>query len=293
MSDSTAHRTNPRGTEDPTYWPDLGRRFQEIQAKLLHGDDGEPLLSGSDFYGEALRRLLTSDSGWMTQAEYEWHIRAHHVFNGSAAETARRQAREARARYAASARAVRAELAEQLREAGSNERIVPSRYRRDGVLLAADWIDPATSATPYPGPERDRKDTPPRAADEDHRWSRALEALRAAGEQDGKQAAAWWAQYTIGGGSGDVAAIARQVLAGIDACDPAVLDSLPAFDLAGYDAERYHIQAPHDAPKWDDLSDADRAAAIDAARDGFTTAVEDGVALRCATLLDSDIRPTE
>ncbi|MBF9134738.1 hypothetical protein I0C86_38280 [Plantactinospora sp. S1510] len=65
------------------------------------------------------------------------------------------------------------------------------------------------------------------------------------------------------------------------------------FDLAGYDAERYRVQAPHDAPKWDDLADADQAAAIDAARDGFTTAVEDGVATRCAALRDGDTRPAE
>ncbi|MFY1674000.1 hypothetical protein ACN27G_29275 [Plantactinospora sp. WMMB334] len=291
MTDPIERHAHPRGTEEPSYWPDLGRRFQQIQATLIHGD-GEPVLSGDDFYGEALRRLLTSDSGWMTRAEYEWHLRGHHVFNGSAAETARRQAREARARYAVSARAIRVELAARLREAGSSERIVPSRYRRDGVLLAADWIDPATPASPYPQPERDREAMPSRTGD--YRWSRVLEALRAAGEQDGEQAAAWWAQYTIGGSShGDVAAVARAVLGGIDACDPAVLDGLPAFDLAGYDAERYRIQAPHDAPKWDDLSDADRAAAIDATRDGFTTAVEDGVAARCAALLDIDAPSAE
>ncbi|MEU5554286.1 hypothetical protein ABZ738_31395 [Micromonospora sp. NPDC047793] len=291
MSDSTERHTGSRGFEDQTNWPEFGRRLQQIQAKLVHGD-GEPLLSGDDFYGEALRRLLTSGSGWMSRAEHEWHLRGLHVFNGSAAQTARRQAREARGRYAISARAIRAELAAWLREAGANERIVPSRYRRDGVLLAADWIDPATAASPYPQPEQDQEAMPSRTGD--FRWSRVLEALRAAGEQDGEQAAAWWAQYTIGGSSrDDVTALARAVLAGIDACDPAVLDGLPAFDLAGYDAERYRVHAPHDAPKWDDLSDADQAAAIDATRDGFTTAVEDGVAARCAALLDSDTPPTE
>ncbi|WP_431895517.1 hypothetical protein [Micromonospora haikouensis] len=164
-----------------------------------------------------------------------------------------------------------------------------SRYRRDGVLLAADWIDPATPAWPYTRPERSQEPTPPTPAG-DHRWPRVLEALRRAGEQDGEQAAAWWAQYTVVGRSrGDVTAVAREVLAGIDAGDPAVLDGLPAFDVAGYDADRYRGQAPDDAPDWDDLSDADRASAIDAARDGFTTAVQDNVAARCAALLDDDI----
>ncbi|SCL17748.1 hypothetical protein [Micromonospora inyonensis] len=291
MPDPNEHDTSPRSDEEPTNWPDLGRRFQGIQARLIHGDR-EPVLSGDDFYGEALRRLLTrSDSGWMTRADHDRLIRAHHVFNGSATEEARRQAREARARYAVSGRAMRAELAAWLREVASNERIVPSRYRRDGVLLAADWIDPATPAWPYTLAERDRESPPPPPGD--HQWSQVLEALRAAGEQDGKQAAAWWEQYTIGGSSrGDAITVARTVLAGIDACDPAVLDFLPAFDLAGYDADRYRIQAPPDAPEWDDLSDADQAAAIDAARDGFTTAVEDGVAARCAALLDGDTHPT-
>ena len=90
-----------------------------------------------------------------------------------------------------------------------------------------------------------------------------------------------------------ILAVVGTVLAGIDSCDPAVLDSLPAFDLTGYDAERYRIQAPDDAPDWDDLPDADQAAAIDAVRDGFTTAVEDVVAARCAALLDGENRPTE
>jgi hypothetical protein len=292
MTSSSEQRRNLQ--EGPTYWAELGRRFQEVQDGLIHGE-GEPVRSGDDFYGEALRRLLTPDnSGWMTQADHDRLIQVHHVFNGSAAETARRQAREARARYAVSGRKMRAELADWLREAGSNERVVPSRYRRDGVLLAADWIDPATPAWPYTRPERNQDSIPPRTEEEDYRWSRVLEALRAAGEQDGEQAATWWAQYAIGGhGRGDVTTVARTVLAGIDACDPAVLDGLPAFDLAGYDAQRYRIQAPHDAPDWDGLADADRAVAIDAARDGFTAAVEDGVAARCAALLDVDTRPTD
>ncbi|WJK33153.1 hypothetical protein [Solwaraspora sp. WMMA2065] len=289
MTHSDGHRGQP--PQDPTNWPALGRRLQQIQARMIHGD-GEPVLSGDDFYGEALRRLLTrTDSGWMTRADHDRFIRAHHVFNGSAAAAARRQAREARARYAAAARTIRAELAAWLREA-ANERTVPSRYRRDGVLLAADWIDPATTTWPYTRPDRDEKPKP--APTGDPHWPHVLRTLRTAGEQDGQQAAAWWAQYTIGGRTtGDVTAVAEAVLAGIDAGDPAVLDALPAFDTAGYDADRYHAQAPHDAPTWHDLSDPDRAAAIDAARDGFTTAVEDGVAARCAALLDGGARPAE
>ncbi|WBB78576.1 hypothetical protein O7606_20460 [Micromonospora sp. WMMD882] len=291
MSDSTRSHTSPPDGED-TNWSALGRRFQEIQATMIHGD-GEPALGGDAFYGEALRRLLTrGDSGWITRAAHDQLIQAHHVFSGSALEIARRQARQARARYAVSARGIRAELAAWLREAGSNERVVSSRYRRDGVLLAADWIDPAIPAWPYTRPERGQESTPPPSAG-DHRWPRALEALRRADEQDGEQAAAWWAQYAVGGRSrGDVTAVARAVLAGIDAGDPAVLDGLPAFDVAGYDADRYRSQAPDDAPDWDDLSDAAQAAAIDAARDGFTTAVQDGVAARCAALLDDHIETT-
>ena len=114
--------------------------------------------------------------------------------------------------------------------------------------------------------------------------------MEAVGRRDGEQAAAWWAQHTIGGRShGDTTTVA----AGIGACDPAVLDGLPVFDVAGYDAERYRVQAPDDAPDWDDLSDAERAAAIDAARDGFTTAVEHAVAEHYAALLDDGIAPAE
>jgi hypothetical protein len=127
---------------------------------------------------------------------------------------------------------------------------------------------------------------------QDRPWTQVLETLRAAGEQEGRQAADWWEQDAIGGRTnGDVHSTARAVLAGIDDGDPAILDSLPSFDVAGYDAERFHLHTPGDAPRWDDLPEDDQAEAIDAARDGFHRAIHDGIAAYCRALLD--IAPPE
>ncbi|MEU6022598.1 hypothetical protein [Micromonospora sp. NPDC047134] len=214
------------------------------------------------------------------------HVRPD-AFHGSQAEIARKT-RDARERRAASARMRLTEMVAWLRETASDESTVPSRDQRDELLRVADWIESAIPIPYEPHPDP----TPPPCSGE--RWSRVLEAVRTAGRRDGEQAAAWWAQHTIGGRShGDTTAVARTVAAGIDAGDPAVLDALPVFDVAGYDAERYRVQAPDDAPDWDNLSDAERAAAIDAARDGFTTAVEHTVAKHCAALLDDGTAPAQ
>jgi len=140
----------------------------------------------------------------------------------------------------------------------------------------------------------DHADPPDPAADAD-RWQRVLDALRAAGTDAGADAADWWAQDAVGGrASGDTAATARMILAGIDDGDPLILDTLPGCDLSGPDAdtpteaEVYADAAPADAPGWEGLDAHHRAQAIDSFIDGHQTAVQDRAAEHCRTALPDD-----
>jgi len=127
-------------------------------------------------------------------------------------------------------------------------------------------------------------------------WRHILVALRQAGQRAGAGAADWWAQDSVGGrATGNTAATARAVLAGIDDGDPAILNALPVCDLSGQwadsptEADLYTDAAPADAPGWDDLDTLRRGEAIEAYRDGFDTAAHQRVAEHCRTALpDSD-----
>ncbi|WP_428962979.1 hypothetical protein [Micromonospora fluostatini] len=284
MTDNNDRQRRPGARpEDGTDWAALGRRLQDIRAHLIYEgglhryDDGH--------HAEALRRLLTSpNSGWISLAEHERLLDLRTGADRRNLHEANRRAREARARYVATSRAVRAELARWLRRV-TNDRTVPSRYRREGVLLAADWLDPTTPTALYPTERNtDTSDASTRSAPSP---AAAIPlTVRAAGEREGHLAVGWWRQHALDGHPPtEQARIAATVLAGIDSGDDRVLATLPRFDVAGYDADRFHTHAPHDTPRWTDLSDRDRAVLIDAARDGFTDAVRDGVAAYCQALL--------
>ena len=124
-------------------------------------------------------------------------------------------------------------------------------------------------------------------------WPRVLDAMHTAGACAGADAAGWWAQHTIGGrASGDTAARARIILAGLDDGDPAISDGLPDYALPHSDlptaAEWYADTAPADAPAWDTLDEPARVEAIDAFRDGYHTALEDQAAAHCRLALPDD-----
>jgi hypothetical protein len=150
-------------------------------------------------------------------------------------------------------------------------------------LDAGDRIRPLTDTTP--GRQRPSGDT--------DGWAATLARLRAAGTEASRDVAEWWVQDTIGGrATGDVRATARQILAGIDDGDPAVLDTLPTFTPParwhdGRDtAQVRYTEAAHDAghdqaPHWRELTDAQRAETIAASREAFDTAVADRVAELC------------
>ncbi|BFU47721.1 DUF4314 domain-containing protein [Krasilnikovia sp. MM14-A1004] len=120
-------------------------------------------------------------------------------------------------------------------------------------------------------------------------WTAALARLRAAGAEAGRGAADWWAQDTIGGrATGDVRAIARRILAGIDDGDPAVLDGLPTFTPQAYGHDdrdtaqgRYTEATQGQMPHWRDLTDVQRAETIDAFQEAFEAAVLERVTALC------------
>ncbi|MGK5741506.1 hypothetical protein [Micromonospora sp. URMC 103] len=273
--------------DDATDWVALGRRLQEIQNTLIHREQIPRY--GDEYYAEALRRLLTdSRSGWMPTAEHDRLVDLHTQVDRRNLREANRRAREARARYVTASRKIRGELAGWLRRV-TNDRTVPSRYRREGVLLAADWLDPATAASPYPNPQPSTgtpDTTPPRPVSPLD--PQLLLMVRAAGEREGLLAVGWWQQHALTGRTpSEQIYIARLVLDGIDSSDEVTLAALPRFDVTGYDETRYQAHAPAGAPAWSHLSDHERAVVIDAARDGFTDAVRDGVAARCHTTLNT------
>ncbi|HEX8626552.1 MAG TPA: DUF4314 domain-containing protein, partial [Catenuloplanes sp.] len=135
-------------------------------------------------------------------------------------------------------------------------------------------------------PEPTRPDNDPTGAD-GPAWQQLLTTVRERGAVAGRNAIEWWAQHTVGGrASGDVAATARRILAGIDDGDPAVLQTLPTVHSAD-DADRiangdvYAEAADTTASSWPMLTGRQRDEVGDAYRDGFDTTVEDAAAARC------------
>lgn len=284
-TDYTSSRKQPGiRPEDHTDWVALGRRLQNIQNTLVHHESTPRY--GVDYYAEALRRLLTDPGcGWISSVEHQWLLDLHTQVDRRNAQEANRRAREARARYATASRKIRAALAGWLRRV-TNERTVPARYRREGVLLVADWLDPATSAAPYASSPASAASSSPHQAAVSPVGSEVLLALRNAGEREGQLAVGWWQQHALEGRTAsEQEQTAQTVLQGIDSSDDAGLAALPRFDVAGYDADRYQAHAPAGAPGWSELPDHDQALVIDAVRNGFTDAVRDGVAARCHAVL--------
>lgn len=121
-------------------WTDLGHRLGKIMAAMLHDEHSD--LCGSEFTGEALRRMWDQIShGYITREEAGRLVDANRSVDRANGERAETQLAVERAKFAATmtegarcyAQAIRARAAS-----------VPSHYRREGALLAADWIAPGT-----------------------------------------------------------------------------------------------------------------------------------------------------
>jgi hypothetical protein len=138
-------------------WLQLAKRLQSEVVKLVHGE-GQPQLYGDEFYAEALRRALgfsSNDTEGQRKLPYETisfpglttQGQADHLREGCTvidrlnAERAKEQVAEMRAEVRRVYRDAARDLAKHIR-AGCNERTVTAKLRREGVMLAANWIDP-------------------------------------------------------------------------------------------------------------------------------------------------------
>lgn len=145
---------------DPIDWVKIATRLQRIQADMIHHEQSS--LCGDEFYAEALRRTfdyqpardgcdkeMVSPSTGLVTAAYSEHIRnAHTTIDRLNRESAEQQVKEMRVEVQRVYRESATDLAKYIR-GRCNEVSVPSKYRREGVELAADWIDPAVPKDRY------------------------------------------------------------------------------------------------------------------------------------------------
>lgn len=148
-------------------WATLARRLQSEMSRLVHHDPAGQQLHGDEFYAEALRRAFgyrtndgadggrtlpydTVDEGTgLTTLAYSDYLREScTILDRLNAEAAKKEAKEAHDEARRVLRDSARDLAKLIREC-TNERTVPAKFRREGVLLAADWIDPDSPASPY------------------------------------------------------------------------------------------------------------------------------------------------
>jgi hypothetical protein len=121
-----------------TDWTELAYKLGRLQL-AMRADGCE--LQAEEFLGESLRRLLEAPGSGFVTSEYCDHVldmnRKVDRANGERAqETLKRESAEYARKMAASARV----YAEAIRIRAQRE--IPSRYRREGALIAAGWLDP-------------------------------------------------------------------------------------------------------------------------------------------------------
>jgi hypothetical protein len=116
----------------------------------------------------------------------------------------------------------------------------------------------------------------------------ATDAAADLGADHGRTAAAWWQQDAIGARSrSDATAVARRVLAGIDECDPEILDQLPTADLSGTHADGLTVTsllAELDTTGLDPTSAAAQSIA-DAYRDAHDGDAASAIAAACRAVI--------
>jgi hypothetical protein len=141
-------------SERPEYgsevnWRELAEKHSAITAHMIHHE--EQTLFGYDFEAEVLRRLITSSTGqrWLTtKAEAAHTLDSHRIVDRLNLESAKKEVAKAREESRQGLREHAHQIAAWVRQT-VNERTVPSRYRREGALAVADWIDPEVDASPY------------------------------------------------------------------------------------------------------------------------------------------------
>lgn len=127
-------------------WGKLAAEFTRIEADMLHVEKTD--LHGDDFYAEALRRVLADrleelERSYISPAEHKRKVDDAEHGSRALAQQLNDQHAKDRAEWARQIEALRSsawqEAAAALRRSVHN---APGRYRQEGVLLAASWLDP-------------------------------------------------------------------------------------------------------------------------------------------------------
>lgn len=147
-------------------WTRIADRLQNIRRVMAYEEN----YRGDNFEAEAMRRCfgyVAADSsgpdgrarevpyerlqhgqGLTTDAEAKYVRDGHTVIDRLNRERAEQQVKEMRAEVARVYLEARKDVAAAIRSR-CNEYSVPSKYRREGVELAADWIDPGVPKDRY------------------------------------------------------------------------------------------------------------------------------------------------
>jgi hypothetical protein len=147
------------------------------------------------------------------------------------------------------------------------------------LAMLLDSGDRITSADPTPTTPT-RAPVEPAQAGDAPVVDAVTAAVLAAGEAAGRSAADWWCQHTVGGAAtGDVRAVARRILIGVEDDDPAVVDTLPMFDISADTPVLDEVLAEHG--RLPSLFATQRGAALDAYAEAYDDGAEDRVIEVC------------
>lgn len=133
--------TNQIGFEDID-WPMLGRRYREAESELAAvPQEKRPRPYSNEWYGEIIRRIFEQrGTGFVTEAESLRVRDAHTSIDRLNRERAEEKVAELRDEVLRKDRDAAADVVRWIR-ANVNERTMPSKFRREGALQIADWLE--------------------------------------------------------------------------------------------------------------------------------------------------------
>jgi hypothetical protein len=127
----------PRGNTPAVDWRQLAARVDQRAAEIAAGIQRPAGLQPGEERAAAIREIFR---GWLTWDEATEDLEFERACLGRQIEAEKQRRLRDCAELAAKLAEARADAAAGLRR-WCNERTVPSRYRRDGVELAAQWLE--------------------------------------------------------------------------------------------------------------------------------------------------------
>lgn len=120
---------------------DLDPNFAELGQLLYELVNERTGKRDTDFYTAVVEQLM-SRGRLVTLAQAHAWTNVANDRSERHLQTATDKIRQTREHYQALALTVRQDMAAMLRDRADNPRLVTGKYRRDGVLLAAEWLYP-------------------------------------------------------------------------------------------------------------------------------------------------------